>query len=87
MTSRRINLDTPILPDPQMIAWMEANGINPSAVPAAQEVLVEDGRITYVEFELTPDGAKIIDHDGGDPRCRSFLRTVPLVSAPEDHGL
>jgi len=87
MSSRRINLDTPVLPDPQRMAWLEANGVDPTTVPAAQEVLVEDGNLTFVEFAKGPDGVMILDHDGGDPHYRKVLRTIPLVSAPENHGL
>lgn len=87
MTSRRINFNTPILPDPRVMAWCEANGIDPSNVPAEQGALVEDGRITFVEFVRNEDGVKIIDDGGGDPHYRRVLRTVPLLSAPEDHNL
>lgn len=88
--SRRININTPVLPDPQIMAWFEANGIDPNNVPAAQEVLVEDGKLTYIEFEMrqTVPGApphKTLASDGSGYIKR--LRTVPLVSAPEDHNL
>jgi hypothetical protein len=85
MTSRRINLDTPIIPDPQVMAWMEANGIDPHNVPAAQEVLVKDGQITFVEFVRNEDGIMILrDEVHG---FEKVLRTVPLISALEDHNL
>lgn len=83
MSRRRINLDVPDLPNEQHMAWLRANDIDPFDVPAAQEVLVDDGQITYVKFERDADGIKIIGPDG----CEKVLRTVPLVSAPEDHGL
>jgi hypothetical protein len=83
MSSRRINLDTPVIPDPQRMEWMEANGIDPHMVPAAQEVLVEEGQITFVEFATATDGHKII----GPAGYEKVLRTIPLVSAPENHGL
>lgn len=84
MSSRRINLDTLVLPDPQRMAWLEANGIDPKKVPAAQEVLIEDGQITLAEFVMNPEGSKQLD-DYGVPV--KVLRTVSLVSAPENHGL
>jgi hypothetical protein len=83
MTSRRINLETPVLPDPQRYAWIEANGIDPSTVPAAQEVLVEDGKLTFIQFALNAEGQKQVRDDGYE----KVLRTVPLISAPENHGL
>ncbi|MET4095112.1 hypothetical protein [Arthrobacter sp. UYCu712] len=87
MTARRINLDVPNLPDPRLIAWFEANGIDPGQVPAAQEVLIDGDQLTYVEFYRDPTGAKILDEDGGDPHYRKVLRTVTLTSAPENFGL
>ena len=84
MKSRRITLDTAMLPDPKRMEWMEANGIDPWKVPASQEVLVEDGKLTFVEFVLDPSGFKKLDADCKPER---ILRTVPLVSAPENHGL
>ena len=88
--SRRININTPKLPNPQVMAWFEANGIDPGNVPAAQEVLVKDGELTFVEFllEQTVPGApphKTMDADGS--RYKKVLRTIPMTSAPEAHGL
>ncbi|MDQ0756072.1 hypothetical protein [Arthrobacter sp. B3I4] len=87
--SRRINLDKPNLPDPQCMAWLEANGIDPSGVPAAQEVLVEDDQITLVEYVRSLDGFKLPVHDSNGELCgwKKHLVTVPMLSAPENHGL
>lgn len=84
--SRRINLDTHVLPDPQRCAWMEANGIDPNTVPAAQEVLVDGDKITFVAFVLE-DGHKVQDPTTSEHRWLKELRTVPLLSAPENHDL
>jgi hypothetical protein len=84
VTTQLINLDTPVLPDPARCAWLEANGIDPAKVPAAQEVLVEDGQLTFVEFLYRADGRKLVSPGG---EVEKILRTVPLVSAPENHGL
>lgn len=82
--SRRINLDTPVLPDPQRTAWLEANGIDPRNVPAAQEVLIENGQLTFVEFVRSADnGALLIEDD----HYLKVLRAVPLISPPEEHNL
>jgi hypothetical protein len=83
MSTRRINLNTPEIPDPACMEWMAANGIDPWKVPAAQEVAVHDGQITFIEFVTGPDGFKKLGSDGYE----KALRTVPLVSAPENHGL
>lgn len=83
MTSRRINFESFNIPDPRVMAWCEANGIDPHNVPAAQEVLIENGQITFLEFVRNEDGVIIIDGDS----YAKVLRTVPLVSAPEDHNL
>lgn len=88
--SRSINLDTPILPDPQRCAWLEANGIDPNVTPAAQYAQIHDGHITLLEFvlEQTVPGApphKTMADDGSGYKKR--LRTVPLLSEPEDHNL
>jgi len=89
MSSRRINLDYPSLPDPRIIAWLEANDIDPSGVPAAQEALVENGQITIVEYVRNADGFKVPVHDS-DGELTGWVRhliTLPLLSAPENHGL
>ena len=88
--SRRININTPQLPDPRVMAWFTANGIDPGNVPAAQEVLVKDGELTFVEFllEQTVPGApphKTMASDGSG--YQKALRTIPMISSPEVHGL
>jgi len=85
MTTRRISLNTPVIPDPQRIAWIEANGLNPNTIVADQEVIVEDGKLTFVEFLFNENGGKVLNTDGTG--CVKRTRTVDLVSAPEDHGL
>jgi hypothetical protein len=85
--SRRINLETPIIPDPKLCAWFEANGIDVHTVPVNQEVLVEDGNLTFIEFEVDEDGIKLTDEGGWERGYRKRLRTVPLLSAPEDHNI
>lgn len=87
--SRRINLDYPSLPDPRVIAWLEANNIDPKNIPAAQEALVEDNRVTLIEYVLGADGFKLPMHDSAG-ELTSWVKhtiTVPLRSAPENHGL
>ena len=85
MTTRRININTPILPDPQIFAWIQANGIDPGTVLAAQEVTVKDGQLTYLEFVRDESGVKVLSSDQTGYVKRE--RTVPLISPPEVHGL
>jgi len=87
--SRRINLDVPNLPDPRIVAWLEANNIDPKNTPAAQEALVEDNRVTLIEYVLGADGFKLPVHDSdGEPiGWVKHTVTVPLISAPENHEL
>lgn len=85
MTTQRINLEKPLLPDPRKIAWFEANGIAPISVPAAQEVLVEDGHLTFIQFVFDEEGRKFLSRDGDGHE--KTIRTIPLISAPEAHGL
>lgn len=84
--SRRINLNTFVVPDPQLCGWFEANGINPGTVPINQEVLVDGDQLTYVAF-VQEDGHNVQDPTTSERRWLKELRTVTLVSAPEDHNL
>jgi hypothetical protein len=85
MTKRRVDLNTPILPDPQMFAWIEANGVDPGTVLAAQVATIEDGKLTFLEFVRDDSGAKILNSE--DTGFVKRERTVPLISPPEDHGV
>jgi hypothetical protein len=85
MSKRGVNLNFPTCPEPRVIAWLEANNIDPMTVPAAQEVLVTDEHIAYVRWVSDPEtGAyKIM---GGDGWLKEIV-VAPLLSAPEDHNL
>lgn len=85
MTDRRINLDVPDIPDPKICAWLEANGIDPSDVPAAQEVIVKDGEISFSQFVRRGDMTRVLNL-AGDAYVKE-ARTVPMLSAPENFGL
>ena len=85
MTERRINLDVPDIPDPKICAWLEVNGIDPSTVPAAQEVIVANGAITFTQFVRGTDGMKVLLTGGTGYEKRKA--TAPLLSAPENFGL
>jgi hypothetical protein len=85
--SRRIDLSV-FDADPRVIAWLDANGIDANHTPAAQEVLIEGDQLTYIEFLLGLDGCKVLSHrDDGSPFYEKQLKTVTLVSAPENFGL
>lgn len=83
MTARGVNINFSELPDPRVIAWLEANGIDPATVPAAQEVLVSTDHMAYVEFIVDEQGKKI----QGSYSYLKQIKTVPLISAPENFGL
>jgi YD repeat-containing protein len=84
MPTRSINLNYTNLPEPRVISWLEANGISPADTPAAQEVLVTDDHMAYVAFDYDEEGRKVrAGHDG----YRKHIKVVPLISAPEAHGL
>lgn len=83
--SRRVDLDSPNLPDPKSVAWLEANNIDPSSVPAAQKALIDEEGLTLLFFIEDTDGGKILHENGNE--WKKELRTVPLVSAPETFGL
>jgi hypothetical protein len=84
MSKRVVNTNYPGGdPDPRVVAWFEANSIDTRTVPAAQEVLVTDGHMAYVEFLCNDDGTKIL---GGDGYLKQ-IKVVPLISAPETFGL
>jgi len=86
--SRRINLNTLVVPDPQLCGWFEANGIDPGTIPMAQEVLVDGDQLTYVEFEADDDGhLKIAYDNAGEPYRPQRIVTRTILSAPEDHNL
>jgi hypothetical protein len=76
--------------DPRVMAWLEANGLDPHEIPANQHAQIFGEHLTVIEFvlEQTVPGApphKTMADDGSGYKKR--LRTVPLLSAPEDHNL
>ena len=88
MTNRHIDLNH-YDGDPRVIAWLEANGLVASEVPAAQYVQVAGEHLIYQEFLCGEDDFKLPLHDSTGEACAWQKRTVtaPLLSAPEDHGL
>lgn len=80
---RGVNLNFPTCPEPRVIAFLEANHIDPLNTPAAQEVLVTGEHLAYVEFSRDEEGNRILGGDG----FLKHLKVVPLLSAPENHGL
>ena len=89
MSSRTIDLSKYDV-DPRVIAWLEANGIDPSNSPADQEAHIADGTLTIQEWELTqgPDDTRphrTLNSEGNG--WVRVTRTLALASPPEDHGL
>jgi len=84
MTTQYVNLDVPVLPDADRIKWMEANGIDPYIVPAAQRVKIEDGKITYKQFVLRNGAKTLVNREEG---YEKETVTVPLKVKPEEFGI
>lgn len=84
-----VDLNFSDLPDPRVVAWLEANGIDPSDVPAAQYVRVTDEHLLYQTFATGPDGHKLPIHNSSGEAVAWQLQmmSAPLLSAPEDHNL
>lgn len=90
MTKRTFDFEAYPCPDSRVVAWIEANGLDPELIPVAVPAVIEDGQLTVTEFllEQTVPGApphKMLSTDGTG--YKKTQRTVPLLSAPEDHGL
>lgn len=83
MNDRVVNINYECAEDPRVLEWIEANGIDPKTVPVAQEMLIKDDLMAYVEFTVDEDGKKTL---GGDGYLKQ-IKIVPLISAPENHGL
>jgi hypothetical protein len=81
--SRRIKLDAYPIKHPPLLNWLRANGLNPARLLYHQTVAIDAGLLTVIEFGIDEDGHKIILDD--EPATK--LVTVPLISAPETHGL
>lgn len=67
-------------PDSPACRWLEANGVKPRTVPLDSTITVSGGQITYEFVDPKPN------RDYSQPPPRQ-LRTVPLISPPEAHGL
>ena len=88
-TSRYIDLSQ-YDADPRVMAWLEANALDPNHVPAAQHAHVTGGHLVIQKFETGPDGHKIPLHDritGELCGWQKVTVTVPLHSSPEEHNL
>lgn len=70
-------------------SWIAANGISPEDVPMSSVAAVDPtaNEITFTVFQRDPEGVKVISYRNGQPEYLKCLRTVPLLSAPEDHNL
>ena len=90
MTKRIIDFEAYEMADPRIMAWTEANGLDPHNIPLKSIAVIEDGQLSITEWvlEQTVPGApphKTLADDGNG--YKRTQRTVPLLSAPEDHGL
>lgn len=82
--SRKLNLESMPVGYPPAVEWIKANDLDPFSVLYRQEVYVDEHAITLDRFVLTHGKAKQLGPDG-NPLIQRV--TVPLISAPENHGL
>jgi len=90
MTKRIFDFEAYPCPDPRVMAWIEANGLDPNLIPVAFPAVIEGDKLTVTEFILEQSDPnkpphKAVSTDGSG--FKKTQRTVPLLSAPEDHGL
>ena len=90
MSKRTIDFESYDMADPRVMGWIEANGLDPHNIPLSSSAVIQDGNLTVTEWllEQTVPGApphKTLADDGNG--YKKTRRTVPLLSAPEDHGL
>ena len=65
--------------------WLTANGAHPSWVPLDSTITVTGDQLTYESLVHDTEG-RVLATEGGTHYARQ-LRTVPLISPPEAHGL
>ena len=89
MTDRIMHPEAYPYRHPPLLEFIEANGLDPHAVPVAFPLVVEGDRLTVTEFvfETLPDGRRRKVLTEGADEVVKTTRTVPLVSLPEAHGL
>ena len=63
-------------------AWLVANDLDPAVVVLHQTIGVDENSITLLQFVF--DGKRRVLVDG---ESVTEAVTVPLISAPENHGL
>lgn len=80
-----ISFNTRTIPDPDLVAFIEANGIDHTTVPVDQVAKIHGGKLTVEVFVRGDDGRFLID--GTKKRYVREERTVPLLSTPETHNL
>ena len=86
--TRFVDVNTRVLPDPNIMEWLQANRVDPAKVPADQTMLVTDEHIEFLEFVTTKSGALTIAYnENGVPYRPKNKRMVPLLSDPETHGV
>lgn len=81
--SRHINFTAYPMAHPPMMEWIKANGLDPRHLLYDQKALLDNGELTVAEIVFEENGAKRINGD----RVVTKTVTVPLISAPENHGL
>ena len=70
-------------PDPRspLCQWLRANRVDPARVPLLGAITVTGGQLTVPQY------ADLSTARSYQPPPAPTLRTVPLISPPEAHGL
>lgn len=72
------------LPDKKLMAWIDANGLDPNNTPYDAVMEVKDGFLTTEQFQRGEEGEPLFS--GNDVALRDRV-TVPLVSHVYEHGV
>lgn len=81
----RLQLNRDNTADPNVLAFIEDNGLSPNDVLSGEVAVIHDGTLTVHVIRRHEDGRKVLSHDGD--RILTEQVTVPLISAPENFGL
>lgn len=88
MTDRRIPLHEFNTPDPRVNEWLNANDVDPQDVVASSFALIVDEKVlAFVGFHRDAGRKLVLDGAHETAVCLKVPIVVPLLSAPENHGL
>lgn len=86
--SKTINIASRGMGDPQMMAWVRANDLDPNDILLDSEAVIDGDELTLTVFVLNEDRARVgyVDADGNAAYRKGRL-TVALLAQPEDFGI